>query len=169
MTKATARMGPILATILITVLATGVPATAAGKKRHHFTLTNRVRVIESDQSFPTVGSSAAYAGVLELKLDGGKVVHGVTALRLTVTGGDLTSGVEYKLDERWYFPQGSIKSVGRGRAMLQPDSSVVQNGELKFTGGTGAFRGATGNDTYAGSQPNPDATATVNDNGTISY
>jgi hypothetical protein len=53
--------------------------------------------------------------------------------------------------------------------MLQPDSTVTQNGELTFTAGTGAFRGATGKDTFTGSQPNADATATVNDNGSISY
>jgi hypothetical protein len=81
----------------------------------------------------------------------------------------LTSGLEFKLDERWYLPQGSIKSVGRGKAMLQPDSTVTQNGELTFTAGTGAFRAATGKDTFTGSQPNADATATVNDNGSISY
>jgi hypothetical protein len=145
-----------------------IPATATGKKEHRFTLTNRVRVIEPGEGFPNVGSTAVFAGAIELKLDG-KVIQGAAVPRLTVTGGDLTSSLEFKLDERWYFPQGSIKSVGRGTAMLQPDSSVTQNGELTFTGGTGAFRGATGKDTFTGSAANADATATVNDNGTISY
>jgi hypothetical protein len=168
MNKVTTRMGAVLATVLITALATTVPATATAKKEHHFTLTNRVRVIESGEGFPNVGSTAVLAGAIDLKLDG-KVIHGAAVPQLTVTGGDLTSGLEFKLDERWYLPQGSIKSAGRGTAMLQSDSSVIQNGELRFTGGTGAFRGATGKDTFTGSQPNPDATATVNDSGTISY
>jgi hypothetical protein len=168
MKKVTTQMGAVLATVLITALATIIPATASAKKEHHFTLTNRVRIIESGEGFPNVGSTAVLAGAIDLKLDG-KVIHGAAIPRVTVTGGDLASGLEFKLDERWYLPQGSIKSVGRAKTTLQSDSSVIQNGELTFTGGTGAFRDATGKDTFTGSQANPDATATVNDNGTISY
>src|SRR5262249_31110408 len=168
MKKVKTRTGAVLATVLITVLATTVPVTATAKNEHHFTLTNRVRVVESGAGFPNVGSTAVLAGAIDLKIDG-KVIQGAAIPRLAVTGGDLTSGLEFKLDERWHLPQGSIKSVGQGKATLQPDSTVTQNGGLTFTGGTGAFRGATGNDTFTGSQPNADATATVDDNGTISY
>jgi hypothetical protein len=96
-------------------------------------------------------------------------MRGATVIHITFTGGDLTTGLEYKGNVRWFFPQGSLKLSETGRLTLQADSSVSFTGELKVSGGTGAFRGATGKITYSVFSPTPTAVAVAEGEGTISY
>jgi hypothetical protein len=153
----------------LAVLVLSAPATAAGETEHHWAGTARVALIEQSEGFPNVGSSVDAAGVLENRVDGGRVMRGATVIHLTVTGGDLATGLEYNGNVRWLFPQGSIKLRETGLLTLQADSSVSSTGELEVSGGTGAFRGAAGTVAYNVFSPTPTAVAVGEGAGTISY
>jgi hypothetical protein len=150
-------------------LVLSAPAAAASETQHRWAGSAQVALIEQGEGFPNPGSTLVSAGVNEMKVDGGKVMRGATVIHLTVTGGDLTSGLDYRGDVRWYFTRGSIRLKEAGALILQPDSSVTFAGEFEVAGGTGAFRGASGNLTYEGFSPGPGAVAVGEGEGTISY
>ena len=66
-------------------------------------------------------------------------------------------------------PLGTLKDTFTGTATVQPDGSqkIVTNG--RFTGGTGAYRGATGTFKYTGSTAPGSSVLNGRSAGTVSY
>ena len=52
-----------------------------------------------------------------------------------------------------YAKKGTVNLETRNVVEIQPDGSITLNGTAKATGGTGKYKGATGNSTFNGTLP----------------
>jgi hypothetical protein len=171
------------AMIGLVVLVLSFPAMGAAKTMHQCTATSRLAIIEQDYAFPNIGSAAELAQVVEQTCDGRKATPGAGELRLTITGvgggggvnsmntsagGQVTTGIEFKSDGINYFERGTLKASATGGLTPQPNGAVSIAGEIKFTGGTGLYRGASGSGTISGSTT-PNGISTTETKSTLSY
>jgi hypothetical protein len=74
-------------------------------------------------------------GTVKGKLASGAVIYVVT------TGPNNTQNLAIKA----FYPLGSIKAKANVTVTINPDSTATFTGSGKFTGGTGAYKGSTGN------------------------
>ena len=98
----------------------------------------------------------------------GQKTHGVQEFKTTITdigggggaGGanSISASVESQVvvghftnDGVIYFDGGTLKITGTGAATPHPDGTFDTSGQTKITGGTGRYRGATGDGTFTGS------------------
>jgi hypothetical protein len=146
------------------------PAIAVAKNTHRIEGTALGATVRMSQDFPNVGSTTDSVQLDEHRIDGGKVVRGAAESQVTVKSGDLTTGLDAEGTIRSYSPQGSLKGDITGKVTLQPDGSVAVTGDIKVTGGTGTFKGATGTLSYTTSVPNlTTPIATIQYSGRLSY
>jgi hypothetical protein len=158
----------VVAVVIVMLLA--AQTTAGAKSTHRIQGTAIGATVRMSPDFPNVGSTADSVQLDEHRIDGGKVVRGAAEGQVTVKSGDLATGLQAEGTIRSYSPQGSLKGNTTGKVVLQPDGSVAVTGEIKVTGGTGTFKGATGTLSYTTSVPNLSTPiATIEYSGTLSY
>lgn len=148
-----------------------VPTTAAAKTKHRVEGTGLGLTASMSPDFPAVGSTVDSVQLNEIRIDGGKAVRGVSESHVTVKSGDLsTGGAEGTGPIRSYDPRGSLKGTTTAKIALQADGSVTVTGEIKVTGGTGTYKGATGTLPFNASVPNlMTPVANIQLSGTLSY
>jgi hypothetical protein len=156
----------LAAVIGLGVLVPSVPARAARKRTHQCTITTRSAFLEQDDGFPNVGTTAQAAGVVDATCDGQKT-HGLQEFKTTIT--DISGGggggvnvssasvgsqvpvAHFTTEGITYYEQGTLKVTGTGGATPQTQSTFTTSGQTKITGGTGLYRGATGDGQFTGS------------------
>jgi hypothetical protein len=135
---------------LVPALASGAPA----KKTRTLTGSLHMAVIG-----PNGDNGAVYAG----ELIGKPIPRSGLILRNQVEGTTSTGkGIVYA-------KRGTIRATTINEIQPQPDGSVTFPGTFKITGGTGAYRGATGNGTFSGVLPAGGTIYEVNLEGKIRY
>jgi hypothetical protein len=164
----------VICTVAVAVLSATLvfvaPVTAAAKSKHRVDGTALGATIRMSQDFPNVGSTVDNVQLNEQRVDGGKATRGVAESSVTVRSGDLATGLEASGPIHSYSPQGSMQGTTTTKVALQPDGSVGLTGEIKVTGGTGTFKGATGTLSFTASVPNLTApVAAIPYSGTLSY
>ncbi|HEX8121826.1 MAG TPA: hypothetical protein VF549_11235 [Solirubrobacteraceae bacterium] len=151
------RKSVALLVALVAVLAIPLAADGASKKTVKFTnLTVKVRLIE------TIGENAVYAGTIAP----GPLGPGSTVVRTTGANPDGSVNVRGTA----FFAKGTLQIKFSDTVTVQPDGSATFDAtDGRITGGTGAYKGASGKFTFKGTAPNPDATQTHKLNGKFSY
>lgn len=130
---------------LVAVAGLAVPAARA-KSDHHYTSVIRNTAISTGAGYPAPGGTAVLAGTWTTDLFGA----GAVVDRVKITGQPGPTTFAFKGTEVCYAPNGTIRDVFTGTAVVQPDGSQKITTKGTFTGGTGAYRGAKGSFTFTG-------------------
>ena len=163
-----------LAVVALSQLAPGVEETSATKadvkKKVKFVEEVRQVQIETSPDYPAAGSTAVWAGVIDLTPGG----PGAKRLNVTITDfPSQTSSSPTSFDFRGkvtdYVAKGSIRMTFTGTAELLADGSETLTGTAKITGGTGRFKGARGKLKAEGTAPELGGVITGTGTGTLIY
>ena len=158
-------VGILLIALLVTVTASGSDAT-----QHHFTVKDRGAWISTSPDYPRPGSTAVQAGEITAKI-GGHRRGGASRRVIKITSFGSTGG-KFKGTGVFYFGNGSMKTKFHGTVTFQQGGGTTGTLKGQITGGTGTYRGATGNWTGNGSTSEPPSVGTIATTyakGTISY
>jgi hypothetical protein len=143
-------------------------AEAKTRKTVHYTATVRDADVEHKNGFPAPGGSSLSAGVTDTRPGG----RSAEILQTKVTGAS-GGGVTFTATSVGYTRTGAQFARESGTATPQPDGSTKVVGRGQTTGGTGAFRGATGSFTFTGTIPKADPATlpvgTLRVTGTLRY
>ena len=128
-------LSPLAAALLAAVVVVGAQAIAAGGK-------TKTQKLQGTADAHAVGDGSRIAGATKDKyLSAGAVVFR-----------DATIGPGRKIPFALFFKNGSYKGVATADTALNPDGTLsITNCTLKYTGGGGAYKGATGKGTCDGS------------------
>jgi len=138
-------------------IAASVPATAATTpKKHSVSGTAQVVTISSQGTPPNTTSTGA--GIVKSVLGSGAIV-GTT----TFSGSNFTNKF------RVFLVHGTFKGTLTGTFKTNADGSLSASGTAKITGGTGAYKGATGKLTFTGSSPANSNVTTFQVKGSATY
>ena len=155
----------VLLALIVAIGGGGVAGAKGKRKRHcHFDASGFLAQIKVISGSPPANGSELDAGVVDGTLCS-KPFHG--AFRQVTTfpqAGKLHStGVVFG-------PLGSLSSVADGTGSANPNGSVAYSGSAKITGGSGAYKGASGSYKFTGQLASLSATtATIHVVGTVSY
>jgi hypothetical protein len=142
-----------------------VASPAQAKKNHRYTSVIQTAPLSTGAGYPAPGGTAVVAGTWKTGLYG----SGAVVDRVRITGNPTPVTFTFRGAEVCFAPLGTLKDTFTGTATVQPDGSqkVVTNG--RFTGGTGAYRGATGIFKYTGSTAPGSSVLNGRSAGTVSY
>jgi hypothetical protein len=154
----------ILALAALAALST-VASTAQAKTNHRYTSVIQSTPLSTAGGYPAPGGTAVLAGTWKTGLYG----NGALVDRVRITGSPTPTTFTFRGTEVDFVPLGTLKNSFTGTATVQPDGSqkVVTNG--RFTGGTGAYRGATGTFKFTGSTAPGSSVLNGRSAGTVSY
>jgi len=128
-------LSPLAAALLAAVVVVGAQAIAAGKG-------TRTQKLQGTAEAHAVGDGSRIAGATKDKYLGA----GAVVFR------DATIGAGKKIPFTLFATKGSYKGVATADTALNPDGTLsITNCTLKYTGGGGAYKGATGKGTCDGS------------------
>jgi len=102
-------------------------------------------------------------GSLKSSLGAGAVVDRV---KITGVEGNVVSFIGGEVD---YFARGTQSNIFAGTATIEPDGSQKLAVEGRFTGGTGAYRGAKGHYRFAGTAAPGASTVNGHSSGSLTY
>ena len=142
-----------------------VASTAQARTNHRYTSVIQTAPLSTASGYPAPGGTAVVAGTWTTNLYG----KGAVVDRVRITGNPTPVTFTFRGTEVCFTALGTLKDSFTGTATVQPDGSqkVVSNG--RFTGGTGAYRGATGTFKYTGSTAPGSSVLNGRSAGTISY
>jgi hypothetical protein len=154
----------ILTTGLVAVLST-VASTAQAKTNHRYTSVIQTAPLSTAGGYPAPGGTAVLAGTWKTNLYG----NGALVDQVRITGNPAPLTFTFRGTEVGFVALGTLKNTFTGKAEVQPDGSqkVVLQG--RFTGGTGAYRGARGSFRFTGSTAPGSSVLNGRSRGTISY
>ena len=147
------------------VALSSVASTAQARTNHRYTSVIQTAPLSTASGYPAPGGTAVVAGTWTTNLYG----NGALVDRVRITGHPNATTFTFRGTEVGFVALGTLKDTFTGTATVQPDGSqkVVSNG--RFTGGTGAYRGATGTFKYTGSTAPGSSVLNGRSAGTISY
>jgi hypothetical protein len=162
-----------LIALLPVLVAAGIaPGLAQAKTTHRYTSKLRTAPVVTRNGFPNVGGTALLAGSVKVRTRPCQPRCSTTGAlldRVTITGQPQSNVFAFRGRERIFFVFGTLRDRFRGTLTVLADGSqqVVNRG--RFTGGTGAYRGASGRYRFSGTVA-PGATVTTGGSrGTIVY
>jgi hypothetical protein len=121
----------LIAVCAIAALVTALPLAQAGTPNRNHAVNATVKAKDIETKGPVVIS----AGILRDR----RLGEGATILRTSSAGGN-TLDLKFKV---WYGA-GLQRGEGTITFVVQPDGSTTFTGNARYTGGTGRFRGVTG-------------------------
>jgi len=144
----------------------GADASAArAKTAHRYTSVIQNTALSTAGGYPAVGSTAVLAGSWVTNLFG----NGALIERVTITGHPTPTTFTFKGTEVGFVANGTFKDTFTGTATVRPDGTQALTTTGRITGGTGAYRGATGSFTFSGSTTSGSSVVSGRSVGTISY
>jgi hypothetical protein len=156
------RTAPIAAVLTLVALAAGVAKAAT---IHKFTATDQLGQVSTTGGFPNVGGSIVTAGPVKTKGIG----SGVDLTKNTVTARPTPNVLKTKGTATDFYARGSVKSVFTATFTVNADGSVTFAATGRYTGGTGAYRGASGKFTATGFSAANTTVASFQLKGTLKY
>lgn len=105
--------------------------------------------LATGSGYPAPGGTAVLAGTLTF----GPFGNGATIARITITGQPQPNVFAFEGKELDLVPTGSLRNRFTGTSTIQPDGSQQVKITGRYTGGTGRFRGVTGNYAFSGTVP----------------
>ena len=138
---------------------------AKERRTHTYKSTISSATLSTENGYPGTGGTAVLAGAMRLTGFG----EGALVDHLRITGQPKPNVFRFSGTEVDYLPAGTWRSKYTGTDTLQPDGTqkVTVNG--RFTGGTGAYRGAKGTYHFTGTAPPGSTVMTGHSTGTITY
>jgi hypothetical protein len=149
---------------LTAVVAFGAP-TAQAKTKHHYTSVIHNATLSTAHGYPAVGGTAVSAGTWVTNLFG----HGALVDHVTITGHPTPTMFTFKGTEVDFVANGTLKATSTGTATVQSNGSETIVARGRFTGGTGAYRRASGSFKFSGSMAPESSVVDGHSAGTISY
>jgi hypothetical protein len=142
-----------------------VASTAEAKTNHRYTSVIQSAPLSTAGGYPAPGGTAVLAGTWKTNLYG----NGALVDHVRITGSPTPTTFTFRGTEVGFGALGTLKDTFTGTATVQADGSqkVVSNG--RFTGGTGAYRGAKGTFKFTGSTAPGSSVLNGRSAGTISY
>jgi hypothetical protein len=120
----------LLAVIAIAALVAVLPLAQAGTKRNH-----PVNATLRSQEVATQGNATIDAGLVKER----RLGEGAVLIRTRSAGGNELA-IRFKL----FYPSGMQRGEGTLTFTVNPDGSASFTGNAHYEGGTGRFRGITG-------------------------
>jgi hypothetical protein len=145
--------------------ATARRSNAHGRKTHEYKSTISSATLSTANGYPGPGGTAVLAGAMRLTGFG----EGALVDRVKITGQPEPNVFSFSGTEVDYLAAGSWRSSYTGTSTVQSDGSqeVTLNG--RFTGGTGAYKGAKGTYHFTGAVPSGSTVLTGHSTGSITY
>lgn len=155
-----------LAVALAAVVVLSIVApTAQAKKSHRYTSVIQTAPLSTASGYPAPGGTAVIAGTWKTNLYG----NGAVVDRVRITGNPTPTKFAFRGTEVCFVAFGTLKDTFTGTATVQADGSQTLVTQGRFTGGTGAYRGAKGSFTFTGSTAPGSSLVNGRSAGAISY
>jgi hypothetical protein len=120
----------LVAVIAIAAIVAALPLAQAGTKRNH-----AVNATLASREVATQGNVTIDAG----RFVDRRLGEGAALIRTRSAGGN-----ELAINFKAFFPSGMQRGEGTLTITVNPDTTVSFTGNARYTGGTGRFRGLTG-------------------------
>jgi hypothetical protein len=146
-------------------LATFGAATAQAKTQHRYTSVIENVAVASGGGYPAPGGTAVLAGTWASSLygDGAVVDH------VTITGHPTPTTFTFRGTEVGFVARGTFSDTFTGTATVQPNATEKVTIAGRITGGSGAYRGATGSFKFKGATAAGSTVVFGHSAGTVSY
>jgi hypothetical protein len=158
------RVGIVLVAVALVGGSVALPS-AAKPKKHQCTVDviARLAQVKVNSGNPPANGKSTGAGTVDGKICG-KAFHGAvrTVTRYPTPG-------TFKFTAVSFGPLGSTTAKGSGTGTVNPDGSITVTGSSHNVGGTGITKGATGSETFTGTQPANSNVLTEHVVGTLNY
>jgi hypothetical protein len=142
------RVGLVVVAVALVGGSAALPSAAKPKKHHcNVDVTVRIAQTKVNSGSPPANGKSTGAGTVDGKVCG-KAFHG--AVRAVTT---FPTPGTFKIRAVTFGPLGSTIATGSGTGTLNPDGSATVSGSTHNIGGTGITKGATGSNTFTGTQP----------------
>lgn len=148
---------------LIIASATTPLATAASRSTE-FRATSQLATFSAANGYPAVGGRAILAGPLYQHPGG----QGAQVDRITTTGHPSANVFTSRATDVHYLARGTLRFTFKSTDTLGADGTLKIVGSGPVTGGTGAYRGATGRFSFICIAPSVTGTITCQTKGTFS-
>jgi hypothetical protein len=142
-----------------------VASTAQARTNHRYTSVIQTAPLSTAAGYPAPGGTAVIAGTWKTNRYGA----GAVIDRVTITGRPGPATFAFRGTEVCFVAFGTFKDTFTGTAAVQPDGSQKIVTQGRFTGGTGAYRGAKGSFKFTGSTAPGSSLVDGRSAGTISY
>jgi hypothetical protein len=158
------RVGVALVAVALVGGISALPSIAKPKKHNcAVDVTVLLAQVKVNSGSPPASGTSTNAGTVDGKICG-KAFHGaVRALTTYPTPGT------FKVKVVTFGPLGSTLSQGSGTGTVNADGSISISGSTHTIGGTGNTKGATGSNTFTGTQPKNSSVVTEHVVGTLNY
>jgi hypothetical protein len=120
----------LVAVIAIAAIVAALPLAQAGTKRNH-----AINATLASQQVASRGNVTIDAG----RFVDRRLGEGAALIRTRSAGGN-----DLAINFKAFFPSGMQKGEGTLTFVVNPDGSITFSGNARYTGGTGRFRGVTG-------------------------
>jgi hypothetical protein len=155
-----------LAALLVVACAmTAQTADAARRTSHSYKSSISTAPLTTANGYPNPGGTTVLSGTLQLTHFGA----GAVVDHLKITGHPSPNVFTFAGTEVDYLAAGSWVSKFTGTDTVQPDGTQQVEITGRFTGGTGAYRGAKGNYKFTGTAPPGSSVVTGHSTGSITY
>jgi hypothetical protein len=142
-----------------------VASTSRARTSHHYTSVIRTAPLSTGNGYPAPGGTAVLAGTWRTNLYG----NGAVVDQLRITGHPTANTFTFRGTEVCFVALGTFTDTFTGTDTVQADGSQKVVTQGRFTGGTGAYRGARGSFSFTGSVASGSSVANGRSAGTISY
>jgi hypothetical protein len=154
----------ITVAMLAALAAFAVPAAEAKTNHYYASMIHNAPVWTAD-GYPAPGGTAVLAGTwISIRYGGGALVDYVT-----VTGHPTPATFTFKGTEVGFVALGTFNDSFTGTAIVHSDGTETLVTRGRFTGGSGAYRGATGHFKFTGATAPGSTVVSGRSAGTISY
>jgi hypothetical protein len=158
------RVGIVVVAVALVGAVVALPSAAKAKKHNcSVDVTVRLAQVRTNSGNPPADGKSTGAGTVDGKVCG-KAFHG--SVRAVTT---YPSPGTFKVATQTFGPLGSTFAKGSGTGTLNADGSISVSGSTHNTGGTGITKGATGSNTFTGTQPQNSNVVTEHVVGTLKY
>jgi hypothetical protein len=149
----------------VAALATFGASTAQARTQHRYTSVIQNMALSTAHGYPAVGGTAVLAGTWWTSLFG----NGALVDHVTITGNPTPTTFTFKGKEVGFLSQGTFSDSFTGTSTVRPDGIQTVSTKGRITGGTGAYRGATGGFKFNGSTVPGSSVLGGHSSGTVSY
>jgi hypothetical protein len=168
------RMTLGLIALLLAFVASGIaPGVASADTTHRYTSKLKNAPLVTRNDYPNVGGTALLAGSVKVRSTRpcrpSCSASGALVDRVRITGQPQPNVFAFRARERIFFVFGTVRDRSRGTATVLADGSQQLVIRGRFTGGTGAYRGASGRFRARGTIPPGSTVFTGRSRGRISY